>query len=74
MISPVLGVMLAKKYLINPKIKVESIFHAYMIDPGTDKDGEEYLSNNKRRWGSDSWTKHLKSIGKKYGANFKATK
>ena len=53
-----------------PKIKVEPIFHAYMIDPETYKEGEEYLSYNKRRWGSDSWTKQLKSIGKKYGANF----
>ena len=53
-----------------PKIKVNPIFHAYMIDQNTDKEGEEYLSYNKRRWGSDNWTKQLKSIGKKYGANF----
>ena len=53
-----------------PKIKVNPIFHAYMIDQNTDKEGEEYLSYNKRRWGSDNWTKELKSIGKKYGANF----
>ena len=53
-----------------PKIKVNPIFHAYMIDPGTAKEGEDYLSYNKRRWGSDNWTVQLKSIGKKYGANF----
>ena len=53
-----------------PKIKVNPVFHAYMIDPSTSKEGEDYLAYNKRRWGSDNWTKQLKSIGKKYGANF----
>ena len=49
---------------------VNIIFHAYMIDPQTKIDGEDYLDYNKRRWGSDSWTKQLKSVGKKYGSNF----
>ena len=53
-----------------PEISVIPIFHAYMIDPGTKIEGEEYLSYNKRRWGSDNWTHQLKSMGKKYGANF----
>ena len=56
-----------KKY---PEINVIPIFHAYMIDPGTKIEGEEYLSYNKRRWGNDNWTHQLKSMGKKYGANF----
>ena len=56
-----------KKY---PEIAVIPIFHAYMIDPGTKTEGEEYLSYNKRRWGSDNWTHQLKSMGKKYGADF----
>ena len=51
-------------------IKVEIIFHSYMIDPHTKIEGEDYLAYNIRRWGSDSWTKQLKSVGKKFGANF----
>ncbi len=51
--------------------KVDIIFHAYMIDPQTKIEGEEYLSYNKRRWGSDAWTEQLREIGKKYEANFK---
>jgi predicted DsbA family dithiol-disulfide isomerase len=53
-----------------PEISVIPIFHAYMIDPGTKIEGEEYLSYNKRRWGNDNWTHQLKSMGKKYGAYF----
>lgn len=53
-----------------PEISVIPIFHSYMIDPGTKIEGEEYLSYNKRRWGNDNWTHQLKSMGKKYGANF----
>ena len=51
-------------------IKVEIIFHSYMIDPQTKNEGEDYLAYNRRRWGSDSWTKQLKSIGRQFGANF----
>ena len=53
-----------------PEIKVIPIFHAYIIDPSTKEEGEEYLSYNKRRWGSDNWTHQLRTIGKKYEANF----
>ena len=56
---------------IYPEIKVIPIFHAYIIDPGTKTEGEDYLSYNKRRWGSDTWTKHLRAMGQKYGADFK---
>ena len=51
-------------------IKIDIIFHAYMIDPQTKIEGEDYLAYNKRRWGSDGWTAQLRAIGKKYGANF----
>ena len=51
-------------------IKVDIIFHAYMIDPQTKTEGEDYLAYNKRRWGSDGWTVQLRNMGKKYGANF----
>ena len=53
-----------------PELKVNIIYHAYIIDPGTKTEGEDYLSYNKRRWGSDNWTHQLRLIGKKYGANF----
>ena len=53
-----------------PEFKISIIYHAYIIDPGTKSEGEEYLSYNKRRWGSDNWTHQLRIIGKKYGANF----
>ena len=52
------------------EIKITPIFHAYIIDPGTKTEGEDYLSYNKRRWGSDNWTHQLRTMGKKYGANF----
>lgn len=32
-----------------------------MIDTATKASGEEYLAYNKRRWGSDSWTHHLRA-------------
>ena len=57
-------------YKMHKNIKVNIIYHAYIIDPQTKIDGEEYLEYNKRRWGGDGWTTHLKKIGKKYGANF----
>ena len=53
-----------------PKIKVSPIFHAYIIDSSTKIEGEDYLSYNKRRWGSDNWTHQLRSKGKIFGANF----
>jgi predicted DsbA family dithiol-disulfide isomerase len=42
----------------------------FMIDPGTNKEGEEYLAYNRRRWGSDGWTHSLRRDGRKIGANF----
>mmetsp|Transcript_16083 Transcript_16083/g.44275 ORF Transcript_16083/g.44275 Transcript_16083/m.44275 type:complete len:205 (+) Transcript_16083:174-788(+) len=42
----------------------------YMIDPNTEKGGEEYTAYNRRRWGSDGWTHHLRSEGRGVGANF----
>ena len=54
----------------NPEYTINPIFHAYIIDQGTKKDGEEYLAYNKRRWGGDSWTVELREAGKKYGLKF----
>jgi len=42
----------------------------YMIDPGTNVNGEEFEAYNRRRWGSSGWTKRLISMGKRDGANF----
>ncbi|CAL8469539.1 g9080 [Coccomyxa elongata] len=47
------------------------IWHPYMIDHGTNKAGEEYLTYNKRRWGTDSWTQSLRRSGLPDGAIFK---
>uniref|UniRef100_A0A7S4N3L0 DSBA-like thioredoxin domain-containing protein n=1 Tax=Odontella aurita TaxID=265563 RepID=A0A7S4N3L0_9STRA len=42
-----------------------------MIDPQTNRNGEEFEAYNTRRWGSSGWTHHLKSEGRKDGATFK---
>lgn len=54
----------------NENIKIETVFHPYIIDAKTDKNGEDYLAYNKRRWGSDSWTSELKEKGKQFGCTF----
>lgn len=41
-----------------------------MIDPNFSKSGEEFEAYNIRRWGSSSWTHHLKQEGQKDGASF----
>ena len=70
-----LGEEIFKKAIIKfnqkyPQIKVIPIFHAYIIDPGTKQNGEDYLSYNKRRWGSDNWTHQLRTMGQKYDVKF----
>jgi len=44
----------------------------FMIDPNTQDGGEDYMAYNRRRWGGDGWTHHLRQEGRKdgYGANF----
>jgi predicted DsbA family dithiol-disulfide isomerase len=42
----------------------------YIIDPNTNPQGEDFDAYNIRRWGSSSWTHHLKKEGRKCGANF----
>ena len=46
----------------------------YIIDPGTNPNGEEFEAYNIRRWGGSGWTRHMKSEGKKDGATFKSWK
>ena len=54
----------------NPSHQIKVIWHPYMIDPNTNKSGEEYLAYNKRRWGGDGWTGSLRTAGKKVGCAF----
>jgi len=42
----------------------------FIIDPNTSREGEEYMAYNRRRWGSDGWTRDLRRMGKPVGANF----
>mmetsp|Transcript_20126 Transcript_20126/g.41067 ORF Transcript_20126/g.41067 Transcript_20126/m.41067 type:complete len:169 (+) Transcript_20126:187-693(+) len=41
-----------------------------MIDPGTKPEGEEYGAYNRRRWGSDGWTKSMRAMGAREGAPY----
>ncbi len=41
-----------------------------MIDPQTQPDGEAYLAYNRRRWGSDGWTRPMRAAGKREGAAY----
>jgi len=54
----------------NPDCSIKVHWHAYMIDPATKKQGEDYMAYNVRRWGGDGWTYDLKEAGKKVGCNF----
>ena len=53
-----------------PKVKIKTVLNSYLIDPNTEKNGEDYLAYNKRRWGDDSWTEELKEVGSKVGCTF----
>lgn len=55
----------------NPKFKAIINFHPLIIDPATQKNGEEYLAYNKRRWGGDGWTGELKAKGNTIGCLYK---
>ncbi len=55
---------------LNPTHSFKIILSPYMIDPNTNKLGEDYLSYNKRRWGGDGWTDSLRKAGKKVGCFF----
>ncbi|CAB9524147.1 DSBA-like thioredoxin domain [Seminavis robusta] len=58
-------------YKTAPKALPISIeWKPFMIDPGTKREGEEYLAYNRRRWGGDGWTHSMKREGRKIGANF----
>jgi predicted DsbA family dithiol-disulfide isomerase len=58
----------SSKAVSQHKVTVE--WKPYIIDPNIDPGGEGFESYNIRRWGSSSWTHHLKQEGRKSGANF----
>jgi len=45
-------------------------YHPFQIDPATQADGEEYLAYCKRRWGGDGWTRSMRQMGKREGADY----
>lgn len=58
-------------YSSKPKaLPIQIEWKPFMIDPGTKKEGEDYLAYNRRRWGGDGWTQSLRRDGRKIGANF----
>jgi len=54
--------------------EVEVDWRPFIIDPNTNPAGEDYLTYNKRRWGSDGWTRPLRQMGATVGAPFKKWK
>jgi predicted DsbA family dithiol-disulfide isomerase len=44
-----------------PSLPVRVHYRPFMIDPRTDPQGEEYLAYNRRRWGSDGWTRSMRA-------------
>ena len=53
-----------------PNAKLVVHYHPFMIDPGTQPDGEPYADYNRRRWGGDGWTGSMKRMGRKEGAPY----
>jgi predicted DsbA family dithiol-disulfide isomerase len=51
-------------------LPVEVEWRPFVIDPGTDPDGEDLEAYCARRWGGSGWTRHLRREGRKSGANF----
>eukprot|EP00123_Amoebidium_parasiticum_P021398 comp6652_c1_seq1/m.2422 comp6652_c1_seq1/g.2422 ORF comp6652_c1_seq1/g.2422 comp6652_c1_seq1/m.2422 type:complete len:216 (-) comp6652_c1_seq1:298-945(-) len=49
----------------HPGVEVSVRWHAYIIDTGTKKEGEEYVAYNRRRWGGDGWTHQLRRAGQR---------
>lgn len=45
-------------------------YQPYMIDPNTQRSGEDYNAYCRRRWGGDGWTMSLKDRGRQLGLGF----
>ncbi|ELP83875.1 hypothetical protein EIN_510940 [Entamoeba invadens IP1] len=54
--------------------KITYTYHPFIIDTGTQKDGEEYMAYNVRRWGGDGWVYSMKRDSLNDGCTFKAWK
>lgn len=50
--------------------EISVVWKPFVIDAGTAITGEEYGAYNRRRWGGDAWTLHLRAKGAKLGAPF----
>ncbi|KXJ23372.1 uncharacterized protein LOC110250627 [Exaiptasia diaphana] len=55
----------------NPNVNITVNWHPYIIDKNTAQNGEEYMTYNRRRWGSDGWTNSLRNAGKRIGLEFR---
>jgi len=53
-----------------PEASVQVHIFPFMIDPGTQPDGEPYADYNRRRWGGDGWTRPMKQMGRKEGCAY----
>jgi predicted DsbA family dithiol-disulfide isomerase len=51
-------------------VQVDVHYHPFMIDPATAPDGEEYTAYNRRRWGSDGWTRSMRAMGRREGCPY----
>ena len=54
----------------HPEVKIVVRYHPFQIDPATHADGEEYSAYCKRRWGGDGWTRSMRQMGKREGADY----
>lgn len=60
--------LMSEQQIQSTEVDVE--WKPYIIDPGTNIDGEGFEAYCSRRWGSSGWTHHLRSEGRKDGASF----
>ena len=56
--------------LFESTLHFEVEWHPYIIDKGTDRNGEDYLAYNIRRWGGDGWVKDMKKSSFDDGCKF----
>jgi predicted DsbA family dithiol-disulfide isomerase len=54
----------------HPGVVIDVHYKPFMIDPGTQRDGEDYMAYNQRRWGSDGWTHSMRRMGAQEGAPY----
>ena len=62
--------MVAAIHKFDAVIDFQINWHPFMIDKKTQKQGEEYLAYNIRRWGGDGWVHDMKRTSRKDGCLF----